>query len=197
MSNLKISVASAALAGILLLAIGTGADAKIRRNIVSQPQTHTQNTDDTSALGFIINENRNATTTSDNATAAYNSRSVSYRRPVLSGNSGGLVGRAYQYVGATASQLGLPRRLWCADFMNMITGSGKDRRAVSYARRGSPASYGCTNCVAVTKRRGGGHVGVVAGYDGRGNPILVSGNHGRRVGVGAYNKRIVVAYRYL
>ena len=193
MSNLKISVATAALAGVLLLAIGTGADAKIRRNIVSQQQSNFTS-EDTSALGFYVNQN-SATTTSRVSTASHNSRSVKYRNQVVT--SGNLVNRAYQYVGATAGQLGLPRRLWCADFMNLITGSGSDRRAISYARRGSPASYGCTNCVAVTKRRGGGHVGVVAGYDGRGNPILVSGNHGRRVGIGTYNRRIVVAYRYL
>lgn len=109
----------------------------------------------------------------------------------------GLASRARQYMGATAGQLGLPRSLWCADFMNKITQSGSDRTAMSYARRGSPAPYGCTDCVAVTRRRGGGHVGVVTGYDGSGNPILISGNHSRRVGVGTYNRRSVVAYRYL
>ena len=108
-----------------------------------------------------------------------------------------LVSKASQYMGASARQLGLPSRLWCADFMNMVTRSGTDRRAFSYLHRGSPASYGCTNCIAVTKRRGGGHVGVVTGYDGRGNPITISGNHGRRVGEGVYNKRIVIAYRYI
>ena len=111
--------------------------------------------------------------------------------------SGELTAKANRYVGLTARQLGLPRRLWCADFMNMITRSGSDRRAFSYIHRGRPAPYGCTNCVAVTARRGGGHVGVVTGYDSRGNPITISGNHGHKVGVGTYNRRIVIAYRYL
>lgn len=109
----------------------------------------------------------------------------------------GLASRARQYMGMSAGQLGLPRSLWCADFMNKITHSGSDRTALSYTRRGSPAPYGCTDCVAVTRRRGGGHVGIVTGYDGSGNPILISGNHSRRVGVGTYRRGSVVAYRYL
>ncbi|CAB4162976.1 hypothetical protein UFOVP787_209 [uncultured Caudovirales phage] len=108
-----------------------------------------------------------------------------------------LIGKATAYIGANSKQLGLPARLWCADFMNMITRSGSDRRAVSYMKRGTPAKYGCTNCVAVTARRGGGHVGVVSGYDNKGNPIIISGNHGRAVGVGVYAKSRVIAYRYI
>lgn len=110
--------------------------------------------------------------------------------------SGPAIEKARPYIGMNARQLGLPLRLWCADFMNMLFG-GKDRRAISYARRGSPASYGCTNCIAVTRRRGGHHVGIVKGYDGRGNPILISGNHGRKVGIGVYSKSVVIAYRYV
>jgi uncharacterized protein (TIGR02594 family) len=111
--------------------------------------------------------------------------------------SGDLINKASRYIGANARQLGLPSRLWCADFMNMITRSGTDRRAISYAHRGRPASHGCVNCIAVTKRKGGGHVGVVKGYDARGNPIIISGNHGRRVGVGVYARNKVIAYRYV
>ena len=110
--------------------------------------------------------------------------------------SGPAIDKAKSYVGMNARQLGLPSRLWCADFMNMLFG-GKDRRAISYARRGSPASHGCTNCIAVTKRKGGHHVGIVKGYDAKGNPILISGNHGRRVGIGTYSKKVVIAYRYM
>jgi uncharacterized protein (TIGR02594 family) len=107
-----------------------------------------------------------------------------------------LVRKASKYIGANARQLGLPSRLWCADFMNMLVG-GNDRRAFSYIRRGSKANYGCTNCVAVTTRKGGGHVGVVKGYDTKGNPIMISGNHARRVGIGVYAKNRVIAYRYI
>lgn len=107
-----------------------------------------------------------------------------------------LISKAMSYLGLTAKQLGLPPRLWCADFMNKLVG-GKDRRAISYARRGKPAKHGCVNCVAVTKRKGGSHVGIVKGYDKRGNPILISGNHSRKVGIGTYSKAKVVAYRYI
>ena len=107
-----------------------------------------------------------------------------------------LAEKAAHYMGATASQLGLPRSLWCADFMNMLVG-GSDRRAISYASRGTKAQHGCVNCVAVTTRRGGAHVGVVSGYDESGNPIIVSGNHNRRVGIATYDKRRVIAYRYI
>ena len=107
-----------------------------------------------------------------------------------------LINSASKFMGQTSFQLGLPSRLWCADFMNMLVG-GEDRRAVSFAHRGKPAPYGCTNCVAVTSRKGGGHVGVVSGYDVKGNPIIISGNHNRKVGVGVYAKRRVIAYRYL
>ena len=50
---------------------------------------------------------------------------------------------------------------------------------------------------AVTTRKGGGHVGVVKGYDTKGNPIMISGNHARRVGIGVYAKNRVIAYRYI
>ena len=110
--------------------------------------------------------------------------------------SGPVIDKAKPYIGMNARQLRLPLRLWCADFMNMLFG-GKDRRAVSYVSRGTPAAYGCTNCVAVTRRKGGHHVGIVQGYDPRGNPILISGNHGRRVGIGTYSKTAVIAYRYI
>jgi len=107
-----------------------------------------------------------------------------------------LTEKASRHMGASANQLGLPRSLWCADFMNMLVG-GTDRRAISYAKRGTKAYHGCVNCIAVTTREGGAHVGVVSGYDEKGNPIIVSGNHNRKVGVATYDKRRVIAYRYI
>lgn len=107
-----------------------------------------------------------------------------------------LSNQASVYMGATAAQLGLPNRLWCADFMNMLVG-GTDRRAISYASRGRPASYGCIDCIVVTKRRGGYHVGIIKGYDSKGNLIVISGNHNRRVAVGYYSPSRVVAFRYV
>lgn len=48
--------------------------------------------------------------------------------------------------------------------------------------------------IAVLSRRGGGHVGVVTGFEANGDPIIISGNHGRRVGEGVYSKHRIVAY---
>lgn len=103
---------------------------------------------------------------------------------------------AIAHLGETARQLGLPRSLWCADFLNKLVG-GNDRRAVSFLERGTPAPYGCTECVAITRRKGGHHVGVVIDYDKNGNPILISGNHNRQVGIGTYSRGVVLGYRYI
>ena len=73
----------------------------------------------------------------------------------------------------------------------------KGQESYIICQRGTPAQHGCVGCVVVTKRKGGHHVGIVKGYDTKGNVITVSGNHGRKVGVGKYAKRSVVAYRYV
>lgn len=111
---------------------------------------------------------------------------------------GSLIVQAEAHLGATASQLGLPRSLWCSDFMNKIApGYNTDRRAVSWAKAGRPAARGCVGCVAVlTRGKRGGHVGIVKGWNGP-NPIIISGNHGRRVGIGEYSSRRIVALRQL
>jgi len=142
--------------------------------------------DDTNSSFFQQERQRNATTT------APTKKQIT---KVINENTD-LINRAARYIGYNSSQLGLPSRLWCADFMNMLVG-GSDRRAVSYLNRGSTANYGCVNCVAVTSRRGGAHVGIVEGYDSKGNPIIISGNHGRRVGIGTYARNRVIAYRYI
>jgi hypothetical protein len=108
-----------------------------------------------------------------------------------------LITAASKFIGMGARQLGLPSTLWCADFLNKLTHSGTDRTAKSYLHRGTPATKGCTNCIAVLTRKGGGHVGIVKGYDGRGNPILISGNHGNRVAVSVYPASRVLGYRWV
>lgn len=110
---------------------------------------------------------------------------------------GDLVESAGKHVGKNARQLGLPPSLWCADFINMLTASGKDRTARSYMSRGIPAQSGCIGCVAVLTRSGGGHVGVVKDYNQRGDPIIISGNHGGRVAISPYAKQRVIGYRWV
>ena len=72
-------------------------------------------------------------------------------------------------------------------------GTGSDL-AMSFRNYGRRVSGPQVGVIAVLSRRGGGHVGVVSGVDAKGNPVLISGNHGRRVGEGVYLQSRVVAY---
>lgn len=87
--------------------------------------------------------------------------------------------------------------LWCGCYLRKLVGIADESLnvALNWMRVGTPASHGCTNCVAVMKRRGGGHVGMVKGYDSSGNPIILSGNHGGRIAVAVYPARRIIAYR--
>lgn len=91
-------------------------------------------------------------------------------------------------------------RLWCAAFMNLVlkrtghqgTGSDMARSFSSYGQRISGPQVGA---IAVMSRgRRGGHVGVVSGIDAKGNPIIVSGNHGNRVAESVYSRGRIYAY---
>lgn len=160
----------------------------------TKPVAPTIQYDETSPSGYFAAEKERQQASKKQIVSV--ERKVVQRELTIYNNSVDLVSKASSYMGATASQLGLPRSLWCADFMNMLVG-GDDRRAISYLHRGAPAQHGCVNCIAVTTRKGGNHVGVVLGYDEDGNPIIISGNHNRRVGVATYVKRKVIAYRYI
>ncbi|WP_430694889.1 TIGR02594 family protein [Rhodopseudomonas rhenobacensis] len=90
--------------------------------------------------------------------------------------------------------------LWCARFMNMVlqrsghSGTGSDM-ARSFAQYGQRISGPQVGAIAVMSRgRRGGHVGVVSGIDSKGNPIVVSGNHGHRVAEATYSRSRVYAY---
>ena len=92
------------------------------------------------------------------------------------------------------------RSLWCADFMNLVLSqsgmkSSKSSMARSFASYGTRLSGPQIGAIAVLSRgKRGGHVGIVKGIDARGNPIIISGNHGRRVGEGTYPRNRVIAY---
>ncbi|MGL4260030.1 MAG: TIGR02594 family protein, partial [Afipia sp.] len=90
--------------------------------------------------------------------------------------------------------------LWCARFMNMVlersghkgTGSDMARSFAGYGQRISGPQVGA---IAVMSRgRRGGHVGIVSGIDAKGNPIVISGNHGHRVAEATYSRGRVYAY---
>lgn len=107
---------------------------------------------------------------------------------------------ALRHMGANAKTLGLPASLWCADFMNLVlrksglnaTGS---RAARSYLQYGKKIDEPRVGAIAIfTRGRNGGHIGIVRGTDGNGNPIIVSGNHNNKVAEAVYPKSRVLAY---
>jgi len=107
-----------------------------------------------------------------------------------------VVTEARRYIGGNPTGRS---RLWCARFMNMVLersghrGTGSDL-ASSFARYGQRLAGPQVGAIAVMSRRGGGHVGVVTGIDSRGNPIVVSGNHGHRVAEAVYPRGRIYAY---
>ncbi len=108
-----------------------------------------------------------------------------------------LVSEARKYLGTNPTDR---KRLWCATFMNMVlaktgySGTNSDA-AKSFAQYGRRISEPKVGAIAVlTRGKRGGHVGVVSGIDANGNPIIISGNHGHRVGEAIYPRSRVIAY---
>jgi len=117
------------------------------------------------------------------------------KRPALGWPA--LVREARKYMGTNPTARS---RLWCATFMNLVlarlgyAGTNSDA-ALSFAGYGHRISDPAIGAIAVLSRgKRGGHVGVVSGIDAHGNPIIISGNHGHRVGEGVYPRARVVAY---
>jgi uncharacterized protein (TIGR02594 family) len=108
-----------------------------------------------------------------------------------------LVREARKYMGTNPTDR---KKLWCATFMNFVlakagyAGTNSDA-AKSFAQYGHRISSPQVGAIAVLSRgKVGGHVGVVTGIDPHGNPIIISGNHGHRVGEGIYPSSRVIAY---
>jgi uncharacterized protein (TIGR02594 family) len=112
------------------------------------------------------------------------------------GSSSGIIAEARRWIGGNPTGR---RSLWCGRFMNFVLertghrGTGSDL-ARSFARYGSRLSGPQVGAIAVMARRGGGHVGVVSGIDAKGNPIIISGNHGHRVAEATYSRGRIYAY---
>lgn len=108
-----------------------------------------------------------------------------------------LVAEARKYMGTNPTARS---KLWCATFMNMVlanlgyAGTNSDA-AKSFAYYGRRISEPRIGAIAVlTRGKRGGHVGVVSGIDTSGNPIIISGNHNKRVGEAVYARSRVIAY---
>lgn len=88
-----------------------------------------------------------------------------------------LVATARRYIGTNPTGR---RTLWCGAFMDFVlkqTGhKGGGTLASAYRHYGRRISGPQVGAIAVMRRRGGGHVGVVSGTDANGNPIIISGN---------------------
>lgn len=100
-----------------------------------------------------------------------------------------LVGIARRHIGKRASDLGLPARLWCADFANLVRREAgfaavPSRLARDQARVGRRLAAPAVGAIAVLSRRGGrlaGHTGIIWGFNEH-HVMLISGNAaGRRV----------------
>lgn len=92
--------------------------------------------------------------------------------------------------------------LWCAKFVAMICPEcaakvdnpnwARDYAALPHTKNPKPGA------LVVLKRGSAGHIGVLAGFDKHDNPIVISGNTGRRghrvVAEGTYDKSRVIAY---
>jgi uncharacterized protein (TIGR02594 family) len=115
---------------------------------------------------------------------------------LFSAGGSDVVAEARRYIGGNPTGR---RSLWCGRFMNFVldrtghkdSGSDLARSFASYGRRVSGPQVGA---IAVMSRRGGGHVGVVSGIDAKGNPIVISGNHGNRVAESVYPASRIYAY---
>jgi uncharacterized protein (TIGR02594 family) len=97
--------------------------------------------------------------------------------------SSSLISEARRYLGTNPTGRA---SLWCARFLNMVLertghrGTGSDA-AASFAHYGQRVSGPEVGAIAVMRRRGGGHVGIITGVDAHGDPIMISGNNGNRV----------------
>jgi uncharacterized protein (TIGR02594 family) len=102
---------------------------------------------------------------------------------------------AERYIGSNPTN---HSSLWCADFANFVLrkadriGTGSRLAKSFLAMPSTKPRYGA---IAVMGRRGGGHVGFVAGFDPHGNPIIISGNsRGHRVAMSVYNRHRIIKY---
>jgi uncharacterized protein (TIGR02594 family) len=117
------------------------------------------------------------------------------QRPMLGWPA--LVSEARKYLGTNPTARS---KLWCATFMNLVlakvgyagTNSDSAKSFTFYGHRVPSPQVGAI--AVLTRGNRGGHVGVVSGIDKSGNPIIISGNHGNRVGEAVYPRSRVIAY---
>lgn len=100
---------------------------------------------------------------------------------------GSLASIASRYVGLSGPQIGLPARLWCGDFLNMVRRKAGLRAPVSrrafdqaqFAQRIGAARPGAI--MIYGRGRGGGHAALIVETHGDGTVTTIEGNVSRRV----------------
>jgi len=102
------------------------------------------------------------------------------------GGNSHLVSVAMQDIGRTASQLGLPRHLWCADAVNRWRYKAglpivPSRKAIDQVKLGKRVTQPVPGAIVVTGRYGGAHVDVVVAVLGKDMIRTVGGNVTGRV----------------
>jgi len=106
-----------------------------------------------------------------------------------------LIAEARKYLGGNPTGRA---SAWCGAFLDMVLrrtghrgGGNLARGYINYGKRLPGPEVGA---IVVFSRVGGGHVGIVTGIDANGNPIVISGNHNKRVAVATYPAKRVLAY---
>jgi uncharacterized protein (TIGR02594 family) len=88
--------------------------------------------------------------------------------------------------------------LWCGAFVDLVLKrlgyKGGGNLASAYARYGKRVPGPQIGAIAVMTRIGGGHVGIVSGFDSKGRPIIISGNYRRSVAEAVYPAGRIYAY---
>ena len=112
-----------------------------------------------------------------------------------------LIIRASQHIGQNPTGW---RSLWCGRFLALIAPEAAKHIAhPNWARAWAelPKVEAKTGAIVVlTRGKKAGHIGVVKAFDKKGNPIVISGNSGRKikgirtVTVETYPKKRVIAY---
>lgn len=102
---------------------------------------------------------------------------------------------AASYIGRSGPAMGLPARLWCRDFINLVMAKAghpprdRSRRAIDALRLGQRVRDPRPGDLAVMRH----HVTIVAAMRG-GQVIGLGGNQGRRVRVSHYAASRVVGF---
>jgi uncharacterized protein (TIGR02594 family) len=111
------------------------------------------------------------------------------------GGAYALVAEARRYLGTNPTGR---KDLWCGAFVDLVLKrlgyKGGGNLASAYARYGKRVPGPQIGAIAVMTRNGGGHVGIVSGFDSKGRPIIISGNYRRSVAESVYPGGRIYAY---